>query len=117
MKVDKSTRETLIENFEAWHKRLEERYKLFTEILKDAEEVEDLMSAKKDLLLWIVEDLPIVSDTCYFCLAFDCENCPYAKTHGECFLVLSDWQSIKDARSELRDKLYNYYKGESYVIE
>jgi hypothetical protein len=84
---------------------------------KAATTIEEVMEAKKGLLLAIVDNFPAYSQTCYFCEANRsiCGSCGYVKFHGQCPDEDSDYGKIRSAKEVLKETLQNYYKGESYT--
>ena len=94
--------------------------------------VEEIMANKKELLLRLVSHLPIDSKHCYFCYEHLKENktdvspvqlletycdetCPYAKHHGFCSKMSSDWNIIAESREILMKQIsVRYYNNENY---
>ena len=64
-----------------------------------ARTVNGVMEAKKQLLIDILENVPLQSDACYFCVVKDsivgehCGTCYYGKKHGICYGSGDDNQS------------------------
>lgn len=83
--------------------------------------IEEILEAKKALLIGIVEGMPLGINSCYFCLVYlrgvgGCGKCPYGKVHGNCLNSESesDYKKIHGAKVALLDALQAYYKGEKY---
>lgn len=62
--------------------------------------------AKKELLQILVSHLPLSAGCCMFCPSSNiskwvCLNCPYARSHGICYDIGSDFREISDTRSRL----------------
>jgi hypothetical protein len=88
--------------------------------------VEEIMQYKKELILAILETLPLGIDNCYFCLnqmkknehgILNCDKCEYGKIHGICSEGNSDYKRLVDARDAMRTAINTYYKGEWYKEE
>lgn len=81
------------------------------------------MAAKKRLLMGLVNGLPLMNTTCYFCLANTkingsraCDTCDYAKHHGDCTSdENSTWRKTLRAQGEFKIVLNSYYSGETYT--
>jgi hypothetical protein len=118
-KFDKSIVNHLIENFEQAGKPSpfeEVNYKL-----KVAKSIDDVMRAKKELLLEILKSLPMDGMFCYFCYVTKCEVCSYAKTHGRCgqyYGENSTWFKIVKMIKDLRECIEKeYWTGEELKEE
>lgn len=87
------------------------------EAIAKAEKPEEVMEAKKTLLMGLVGELPVGNASCYFCKTSDCGECEYAKPHGRCFGASLDntWGKIKHAQRELMTAVNGYYSGETYT--
>ena len=103
MKVDKDVKKRLIANLKCWLQDLNNSVKTILKHMKEAETVEEIMQLKKELLVLCLERLPLGDSHCYFCILqdyknnFACRGCLYAKTHGYCAKVKSDYKKIKMA--------------------
>lgn len=100
-----------------------ESYANYIVALKNAVSVEELMKAKQDFMLDLINNLPIIKEDDYFCLLdydnardLTCFNCPYAKKHGNCHTPRSDYDVMCELISELRAQVIHkfYKKGEKY---
>ena len=119
VKVDEEVRKELVENLREWLRWLSRGLEEYMEEIGRAETVEEIMSAKKDLLVFYFNNAPMYSGECYFCILHAgeeyCDECEYAKYHGRCDDDGSDWQRIRGKVMELvRLVDENYYKGERY---
>ena len=120
MLIDENVRKELLERLKNLRDEYEATFDLVERDYHRADCVEQLMAAKKTLLMNLVMDMPLGGDDCYFCIQRDaeCEGCPYGAVHGKCSPVqqgqTSDWMDVYNARNELRDALCRYYFGESY---
>ena len=83
--------------------------------ISKAERPEQVMAAKKDLLVCITMMMPLTGATCYFCKTVGYNECDYAKHHGKCLADGSTWGKIFRAYGVLVGALRDYYKGESYT--
>ena len=117
MKVDKQIKKELMANLNNWTKRVEKILSRIKEI-EEASSVEEIMKRKKELLVAYARGLPLGSGFCYFCLSqeeHDCHNkCPYAKVHGNCRDINSDFHRIYESYNGLLESLGLYYKSETY---
>jgi hypothetical protein len=99
------------------------RFDIAIEAISEAGKPEEVMEAKKRLLMGISGGMPLSTRTCYFCdinrkssLKRDCDNCEYAKHHGKCSLDSeSTWATINRLQMDLTAALDSYYKGETYT--
>ena len=85
--------------------------------IKKAKSVEWIMKIKKQLLLDLVNYLPLGTNSCYFCLLHsNCISCEYAKHHKICTEKNSDYKKIRNAQDNLYNTIKdNYYRdGEKY---
>jgi len=121
MKIDKSVKKELIENLENWLDRFHDAIEFKIEEMKDAKTVEEIMQLKKELLFLCLERLPLGDSYCYFCILQDyknnssCKNCLYAKIHGYCNDVKSDYKKVKMAVGKAIDTIEKfYYSNETY---
>lgn len=79
-----------------------------------ADSVEQIMMVKRDLLLELVEYLPLGEDACYFCRLREfvptvtCNSCLYARVHGNCFEPESHYSAICSAWEALSSTLRLY---------
>lgn len=125
MIVDKKVMKKLIDNFRCWENGIKSNIEEFINVdLAEVETVEELMSIKTDIILTMLDYIPITSDYCYFCLELDnlncdkekCSKCAYKDYHnGTCEEKSSDFMKIFDAKEALADYIVNlYYKEEKY---
>jgi len=121
MKIDKSVKKELIENLEDWLDRFHDAIEFKIEKMKDAKTVEEIMQLKKELLVLCLKKLPLGDSYCYFCILQDykdicgCKSCLYAKVHGYCNNVDSDYKKVKMAIGKAIDTIEEkYYFGETY---
>jgi len=117
MKADERAKEILLRELEEWFKLLKHTIKRMLEAMRETDTVETLMSLKRELLLRLIDLLPIDANHCYFCIVHHphCKECEYAKVHGECSKEESDYYRIYSLLSMLKQEIYyNYYKGERY---
>lgn len=84
--------------------------------LEEAESVNEIMVAKKELLLNLIEELPLGGDTCIFCEMYDdrCSLCDYAHKYGHrvCNSKNSSWATIQDAQDTLKNVIEREYWSE-----
>lgn len=85
---------------------------------------EDILAAKRDMMIAVVEGLPLDNPDCYFCVAkiFNeiptCLDCPYKKMHGNCYETDSDFKKIIKAKEALISALHSYHRdGDTYAEE
>jgi hypothetical protein len=88
MKINEETRKSLIESFKRDKKEFDEIFKTVILETKAASSVEEIMVAKKMLLIKLLRGLPLGRSECYFCTDDDtfksCKECLYGKAHGIC---------------------------------
>lgn len=84
--------------------------------INNAETIDDVMSAKRNLMVQIAKNIPIRDDTCYFCVHYrgrgslGCDICSYSETHdGRCGDRDSVWRKIIDAKWVLIDLIQKKY--------
>ena len=121
MKVNKDVKKRLIANLKCWLQDLNNSVKTILKHMRKAETVEEIMQLKKDLLILCLEKLPLEDDHCYFCVLqdykdiSDCKGCLYAKVHGYCENINSDYKKVKIAVGKAIDTIEEkYYFGETY---
>ena len=127
MKINKKIREELIT---ATKSSKTEYVRIFDEYLrqlKSNKSVEGILEAKRIFLSELVKRIPLGILTCYFCKVHmeymadidigipNCNLCQYAKGHGICVVITSDYATINRARIVLNGAIEElYYKGEDY---
>jgi hypothetical protein len=84
--------------------------------------VEEVMYVKKQIILHILNSLPMYDESCYFCIETDmnCGICSYAKIHKSCTNNQnSDWVRIQNAIEKLENLIDHTYceYGEIYSEE
>ena len=115
MRANEMIKKELLQNLKDWKNRRDEAFKKLEKEIKKAKTVGQLMECKKKFLADLVLDLPITNKYCYFCLEYECNDCPYAVHHGECDVPCSDWHIIYDANCMLYELISRlYYRGEKY---
>ena len=117
MKADEDTKDTLIYEFEQWSNSIKHIIDKIISAMRKAETVEELMALKRELLLRLLDMLPLHANYCYFCVKnfTRCEKCEYAKFHGICTKEPSDYATIKRKLDELKTLIkYRYYAEEKY---
>jgi hypothetical protein len=111
-------------NFKEWHSDFTLAVSNCLKELLEAENYNDLMNAKKRLLYTIVNELPMYSDHCIFCVertnsgkdgdeSINCKRCPYGKEFGICFPdegKSSTWSTMEDQAEELKESIDRYYQ-------
>lgn len=125
MKADKKIVEEIANNLEEELEDFIRRIRTYIKLLREATEVEDVMRLKQDILMTWIADIPISSNTCYFCIknedpedGINCRNCEYAKHHGICEEEGSSWMKINKLVCRLYNLIENeYYKDEEYGQE
>jgi len=122
MRINKRVRKKLLDNFKELKELHISNLKQWEEYIRTTETVEELMRQKKEILVNLINCLPLGFKQCYFCLLHDfeknfenCYNCLYAKHHGICTHGDSDFAKIVGPLSELKWGILSfYYKGEKY---
>ena len=116
MELEKDVKSILEERFREWKDRFFRNVEEYIEKIRTAKTEEKIMKTKRDLLIYIVDNLPLYNKYSPFCLIYDgnCSECSYAKHHGDCHEYDSDYKRIVRAKNDLVDVLRLYYKGEKY---
>jgi len=115
--VNERIRRDLIENLRWWRDSLCAQLGARIDRMEEAETVEEIMAIKKEILLDLIENMPLSYAYCYFCLMLitKCYECPYMKHHGACNDDGSTWRNIIRAKTRLTLALEDYYReGEEY---
>ena len=116
MELEKDVKSILEERFKEWKDQFFKNVERYIEKIKTAKTEEEVMEAKRDLLISIIENLPLSKKYCSFCLIYsnNCNECSYAKYHGDCREYDSDYSRMLRAKNNFIDALKLYYKGEKY---
>lgn len=123
MQVNKRVIKKLAKNIETARKIINEDFDNFINKINEAETVEQVMKAKKELLVHILADMPLFSAHCYFCIQkylhdgpnYVCVGCKYAVKHNPCNKEGSSWKKIvKEGQKFIKVISEEYYKGEKY---
>lgn len=79
-------------------------YHLWRRILqmKERKTVEELIFDYYDLLYQWIDSIPLRTEFCCFCLAYECKDCEYGEIHGMCSEENSDYAAIVNKLSDLR---------------
>jgi hypothetical protein len=123
MRTDPKIKKKLMIDAKEGRQKYIEVFDVYIKELDLAKSVEDIMKAKRKLLLDLVHELPTDSGSCYFCLEnaidkdpfVDCNPCKYAKIHKVCRDLESDWYRLNQAKYRLVSIIRVwYYRGEKY---
>ena len=123
MKINNKILHELIKEVKGRQHKSKEYYMNYLSSLKSANSVEELIKAKQDFFLDLINNLPVIKEDDYFCLLnYDnaanqtCFNCPYGKIHKNCHDPRSDYSIMYDLICELRHQVIHkfYKKGEKY---
>ncbi len=116
MELGKDVKSILEERFREWRDRFFRDVERYIKKIRTAKTEEEIMEAKRDLLVSIVQNLPLSKKYCPFCLIYNsnCDKCSHAKQHGDCHEYDSDYSIMLRARNNFIDALKLYYKGEKY---
>ena len=123
MKINKKVLQELISEVERRQRIGEQSYKDYKKALESAMSVEELMKAKQDFMLDLINNMPVIKEDDYFCLLNyedareqTCFNCPYAKKHGNCHNSGSDYDIMYNLICDLRHVVIHkfYKKGEKF---
>ena len=123
MEINKKVLQELINEVKGRQNNGKQNYIKYLAELKSATSVEELVKAKQDFMIGLINNLPIIKEDDYFCLlnydnAFDqiCFDCPYGKKHGNCFSPGSDYDVMGELIISLRHQVIHkfYKKGEKY---
>lgn len=114
-KLDKSAVKRVIKELSRKEREINVILSTAQEVMASAKTVNEVMCAKRNLLGSWITAMPLNVDSCYFCVAydFDCNKCPYKKTHGDCTCDRDgSYQKIQHAQDTLRDMVEElYWKG------
>ena len=94
----------VVEDLEARKIEVVATFDKWVTAMKRAKTVNGVMKAKKELLVGVIENLPLYADACYFCMLNEgCSDCEYTKEHGFCgddeasFTVIATaWENLQD---------------------
>jgi len=95
-------------------------------VIENAKTVEEIIDCKRKLLETYVNFMPLADEHCYFCIKEKFNNsdyrtceesCQYAKHHGVCSFMDSDYKKITEMRGLLLIAIKNYYRDETYEEE
>lgn len=123
MKINNKILQELIKEVEGRQHSAKKIYVDYLAALKGAKSVEELMKAKQDFMLDLINNFPVTKEDDYFCLSdYDnaanqtCFDCPYGKIHGNCHEASSNYDIMYDIIKDLRSQIiYKFYKkGEKY---
>lgn len=123
MEIDKGILRELISEVERRQRIRKQSYVNYKKVLKDATSVEELIKAKQDFMLDLINNLPVIKEDDYFCLLDyknasqqTCFDCPYGKKHGNCHISGSDYDVMYDLICDLRHQIIHKFfkKGEKY---
>lgn len=110
MEVDKEVVEKLVENVNYNLTNLKISVDEYVESISKAQTIDEVMEAKKRLLLEWIRTIPLDEYNCYFCLSTtSCKECGYRERHGLCSAEESDYYEISDAKRKLCDLIEEYY--------
>ena len=117
MKAEEKIKKELIENMIIKQERMNMTIDRYVGAVKKAETVEEMMAAKREVLVNLLKCLPLTPDDCYFCVSqVACEECGYAREHGRCKDVDSDYRKICSLCHDLMWEIkVEYYRGEKYI--
>jgi len=123
MEINKKILRELISEVRRRQRIGKQSYEDYKKALKNATSVEELIKAKQDFMLDLINNMPVIKEDDYFCL-LDYENasqqtcfdCPYGKKHGNCHNKGSDYDVMYDVVCELRSQVIHKFfkKGEKY---
>ena len=119
-KFDKSIVNHLKENFEIAERTITSYFSEVNFDLAKAESIDDVMKAKRRLLLSILYGIPMDGLYCYFCFATKCSECSYGKAHGACgsHQNKNTWWEIMKKLKEVRILVEEeYWTGEELKEE
>lgn len=115
-KFDKKIVEELKRNLAEADREMKSSFKVVDSSLSDAKDINEVMVAKRVLLLDILNSLPSSGLCCYFCICNSdsrCKDCSYAKVHGKCGVAStgnkSTWSRMIMKIKELREIISEEY--------
>jgi len=120
MEINKKILRELISEVKRRQRIGKQSYEDYKKALKNATSVEELIKAKQDFMLDLINNMPVIKEDDYFCL-LDYENasqqtcfdCPYGKKHGNCHNKGSDYDVMYDVVCELRSQvIHKFFKKE-----
>jgi hypothetical protein len=129
MKINKKVLQELISEVRRRQRISGQSYINYKKALRSATSVEEIMKAKQDFMLDIINNLPVIKEDDYFCLLYygdasgqdyareqDCSDCPYGKIHGNCHNASSNYDIMYDIICDLRSQVIHKFfkKGEKY---
>jgi len=108
MKIDKRVALETIDNIICvMNYRHTQTLDVFKKHINTVDTEEGFMQCKAELLLDLVDNLPISNDYCYFCVkrgsaSLGCDSCRYGKANGVCMVPSSRFQKILDVWDKLK---------------
>lgn len=113
-KFDKDVVTVVLKGLAAYHGSISHAFYHAMSRVDDAKSIDEVMSAKRDLMVTIVDNIPVTDQTCYFCVynggdAHSCFNCSYGKAHGKCASPNSIWRGIANMKSKLATFISIHY--------
>ena len=113
-KFDKDTVKTVLKGIAAYHGSLGHAFHRAMSRIDKAKSIDEVMCAKRDLMVAIVNSIPVTDKTCYFCIyngqgARSCFACSYGKMHGLCASLNSPWRKIVNMKSALATFIAIHY--------
>ena len=115
-KPEKYIVENIKEGLRNWFYAIEDIKDKYEEGFEKAETINELMQLKKELLINILEELPLNPTTCYFCIknhynyqSTICKTCEYGKEYGICAKANSSYDRIIHVHQHLIETIDTKY--------
>lgn len=110
--MDIKIKNKLVENLKEWKICYLEDINYYIEKIKNSKNVNEILLNKQKLLIDFLNNVPLTSDECYFCIKTDCPDCLYGKFHGICDKNNSTYDKINNKFIELIEEIKKYYNPE-----
>jgi len=112
LEIDKAIQKKIVDKIEEDLQEFLEMQRAILKTMMEVSDVERFMRAKRELLMNFVDQMPLYSSTCYFCLIHSpsCNECEYGRIHGLCTdpSIVSDYGKIRQAKNRLQQALVSY---------
>jgi len=112
-KFDKDITNKIVDNLATCAAIVNSEFQRAVDRIEEAESINEVMVAKKDLMISIARNIPTQDDTCYFCICHrnelnGCDICSYAQAHGKCS-KMNDWGKMVTLKNDLIDIIKTCY--------
>lgn len=114
--MNEGIRDAILKNMQKWESGSKEAFQTWRMEVTAANTHEEATAAKRNLLIRLLQWIPIRQDTCSFCLehkrAFGppvCERCPFGEVKGICGQSTSTWGKLNKQFQRLERTVMKTY--------